>query len=99
DRATLGRIAGETSGGTREVEGIAGLAVEFARQQQTDFDSESETIPIERFQWFLGAALVLLVMHWFVAEGRRPARPLRVGRRQSMGNTGLLTIVAAAVLL
>ena len=99
DRATLARIADETGGETREVQGIAGLAVEFARQAQTDFDEESETIPTERFQWFIGAALVLLVAQWFVAEGRRPARPLRVRSRQTLGAAGILGTLMLAALL
>ncbi len=81
------------------MQGIAGLAVEFARQAQTDFDEESETIPTERFQWFIGAALVLLVAQWFVAEGRRPARPLRVGRRQTLGAASILGMLLLAALL
>lgn len=99
DRATLGRIASAAGGGTREVEGIAGLAVEFARLQQTDFEEESETIPVERFQWFLGGAIALLLLQWLVAEGRRTTVPLRVGRRRALGGTGLLGTMLLAILL
>jgi Ca-activated chloride channel family protein len=96
DRATLGRIASLTGGDTREVGGIAGLAVEFARLQQTSFDEESETIPVERFQWFLGAAIALLLLQWLIAEGRRTGVPLRVRRRRGLGAGALLGLLALA---
>lgn len=99
DRETLGRIASLTGGDTREVDGIAGLAVEFARLQQTSFDEETQSIPIERFQWFLGAAVVLLLMHWLIAEGRRPAAPLRVRRRRGLGAAAVIGGLACALLL
>jgi Ca-activated chloride channel family protein len=99
DRATLTRIADATGGETRDVGGIAGLAVEFARLQQTEFGAESETVPVERFQWFLGAALVMLLLQSVIAEGRRSSRPLRVRRRQTLGATGVLGVAAIAALL
>ena len=98
DRATLGRIASETGGETREVAGIAGLAVEFARLQQTDFEATSETIPIERFQWFLGAAVALLLAQWAIAEGARVRLPLRIGSRRSLHGAGLLGLFLTLLL-
>lgn len=92
DRATLARIGEETHGGTREVQNIAGLAVEFARLQQSAFDEDSETIPVERFQWFLGAALALLMVQWTIPEGRRPTAPL------TSGATARVSILAGSVL-
>ncbi|MEZ4553515.1 MAG: VWA domain-containing protein [Dehalococcoidia bacterium] len=94
DRATLGRIAEETGGGTRDVPRIAGLAVEFARQQQSAFDEDSETIPVERFQWFLAGALVLLLLLWLIPEGRRVKAPLSATVRRGGGATlaGLLIV-------
>lgn len=99
DRGTLGRIAGETGGETREVQNIAGLAVEFARLQQTSFDEDSERIPVERFQWFLGAALLLLLVQWMIAEGRRTDATLSLRRPGQRTALAVLGSLAAATLL
>ncbi|MBX7111258.1 MAG: VWA domain-containing protein [Dehalococcoidia bacterium] len=79
DRTTLAHIAEQTGGGTRELQNIAGLAVEFARLEQSAFDEGSQRIPIERFQWFLGAALVLLVIQSLIPTGQRAKMPLAAG--------------------
>ena len=88
DRATLRRIADETGGDLREVNTISGLAVEFARLQQSEFEAAERPAPVERFQWFVGAALLLLLAQALVATGSRPA-PLRVGRI-TLGSAALL---------
>lgn len=88
DRAILRRIADETGGDLREVNTIAGLAVEFARLRQSEFEAAEQPAPVERFQWFVGAALLLLLAQAFVATGSRPA-PLRVGRI-TLGSAALL---------
>ena len=92
DRATLRRIAGETGGDLRDVNTIAGLAVEFARLRQSEFEAAEQPAPVERFQWFLGAALLLLLAQALVATGSRPA-PLRVGRI-TLGSAALLAGLA-----
>ena len=99
DRATLGRIASMTGGETREAQGIAGLAVEFARLQQTNFEEAPETIPAERLQWFLGGAVALLLAQWLTAEGRRPALPLAVTRRRTLELAGPLSMLLLAALI
>lgn len=97
DRATLAGIADETGGGTREVQSIAGLAVEFARLQQSAFEEDSETIRVERFQWFLGAALVLLLVQWLIPEGRRPTD--RPAASATMARVGAITGALLVALL
>lgn len=89
DRETLDRIARETGGELRALSTVAGLAVQFARLGQSEFAREERQAPVERFQWFLAAALVLLLAHALVAEGIRP-QPLRAGRI-ALGSTALLT--------
>ncbi len=88
DRATLRRIADETGGDLRDVNTIAGLAVEFARLRQSEFEAAERPAPVERFQWFLGMALLLLLAQALVATGSRPG-PLRVGRI-TLGSAALL---------
>ena len=94
DRATLERIASETGGDLREVSKIAGLAVEFARLRQSQFAVAEQSAPVERFQWFLGAALLLLLAQSAVADGGVPA-PLRVGRI-SLGSAPLAGLLLLA---
>ncbi len=89
DRETLDHIARETGGELRALRTVAGLAVQFARLGQSEFARGERSAPVERFQWFLAAALVLLLAHALVAEGVRP-RPLRLGRI-ALGATALLT--------
>ena len=78
NRELLARIAAETGGDLRDADAIAGLAVQFARLRQSEFVAVDRAAPVERFQWFLAAALLLLLAHSAVAEGGRPA-PLRRG--------------------
>ena len=94
DRATLERIASETGGDLREVSKIAGLAVEFARLRQSQFAVAEQPAPVERIQWFLGAALLLLLAQSAVADGGVPA-PLRVGRI-SLGSAPLAGLLLLA---
>ncbi len=68
DRPTLQRIADATGADLRELEELPGLAVEFQRLRQSAFDEGANRAPIERFQWFLGAALLLLALQALVAD-------------------------------
>jgi len=54
----------------------AGLANEIGRLERTAFESQEGTLPIERFQPFVAAALVLLVLELLLTEspGRRRGR-------------------------
>jgi len=68
DRATLARIANDTGASTRDVSTLAGLAVELARLQQSELDSNSQDVPIERFQWPLALAILVLLAHTLIPE-------------------------------
>lgn len=79
DRTTMDQIAAATGGQVREPANVAGLAVEFRRMRQTEFAAEAEPVRTERFAWFLGGALALLVAQGLVpqATDARRARPRR----------------------
>lgn len=94
DRATLSRIAAETGGQLRELDGVAGLAVEFSRLRQSQFAEAEQPAPVERFQWFVGAALALLFVQSLIGEAARPG-PLRAGRI-TLGATALLAALFVA---
>jgi Ca-activated chloride channel family protein len=94
DRAALARIADETGGSTRDIPTLAGLAVDFSRLRQSQLDADSQGVPIERFQWVVGAALSLLLVQTVLAEAgnlRVPRRP-----RASVAVTSLLCIALIA---
>ena len=61
DPRNLAAIARGTGGTTRDVRGMAGLAVDFRRLQQTQFQTASTRAPRDHFSWFIGGALVLLL--------------------------------------
>lgn len=79
DRPTLRLIAEATGGDLRELGELPGLAVEFQQLRQSAFDQGANRAPVERFQWFLGGALLLLVVQALVGGGRWRRR-LGVGR-------------------
>ncbi|MEX2031699.1 MAG: VWA domain-containing protein, partial [Dehalococcoidia bacterium] len=91
DPETLAEIATATGGRSREVRQTAGLAVDFRRIQQTEFASETQPAPIERFGWFAGAALALVLVAIAAGEGRRSGLPRLRG--------GLITAVLAGAIL
>ncbi|MEZ4501873.1 MAG: VWA domain-containing protein [Dehalococcoidia bacterium] len=91
DRATLQRIAEETGGNARDLDAVAGLAVEFSRLRQSELATTDEEQPIERFQWFLGGAIALLILRELLAgAGGRPSgsgdtKPVAAPRRRRRG--------------
>ena len=87
DRDTLSAVAGATGGELREIEALPGLAVVFGRLAQTQFDEDEVRVPIERFQWFAGAALALMLAETLVAPASRLARrgPRTLRRRRRPG--------------
>ncbi|MDO9446278.1 MAG: VWA domain-containing protein, partial [Dehalococcoidia bacterium] len=90
-RDALRRIADETGGELRDVSSIPGLAVEFRRLRQTQFEAATEQQPIDRFSWFLGAAVALLAADLAIGEASRLRRPRLRG--------GLVTSAFVALLL
>jgi len=96
DRAALERIADETGGDVRDTSSVAGLAVEFSRLRQSHFDEADLRAPVDRSQWFLAAALILLMLQTLVAEGSVP-RQLSA-TRITLGSLALLlaTVVACS---
>ena len=97
DRPTLQRIADATGGDLRELGELPGLAVEFQRLRQSAFDQGANRAPVERFQWFLGGALLLLVLQALAADGSWQRR-LGVGRLTLAASTlpAIALIVACA---
>ena len=92
DRITLETIALLTGGEFRELDAMAGLAIEFQRLHQSLFDEETELQPIERFQWFLAPAIALLALQLVIAEAGR-FRPLASSRLGTLGFTSVLLLV------
>ncbi len=74
DAALLADAARGTGGELRPLASIPGLAVTFRRLAQTRFAEDTESAPVERFQWAAALALALLGARELVAEGgrRRP---------------------------
>ena len=74
---------------------LLGIRNDLARLDQTPLGSETQQIPIERFQYFVAAALVLLLLSWFTPS-RLPAlslRWLRRGRRRHALAAVLLAVL------
>ena len=95
DVEVLTSIAAATGGNVRDLDAIAGLAVEFQRLRRSAFDEGANRAPIDRFQWLLAAALVLLLAQTWIAEGARGAARLPAGRI-ALGAAGLLVAVVLA---
>ncbi|RLT28543.1 MAG: VWA domain-containing protein [Chloroflexi bacterium] len=98
DRATLARIASDTGASTRDVSTLAGLAVELARLQQSELDSNSQDVPIERFQWPLALAILALLAQTLIPEATAPRRlsehtPNVPSPRRILGVGGLLLVL------
>lgn len=93
DQSTLERIAHATGGDMRPVGTLAGLAVEFAGLRRSELDRAIHDTAIERFQWFIAAALALLALRALIGGVPLPT-PLRAGYRATA-----LSMVAAFALL
>ena len=80
DEPTLRKIA-EASGGLyvplgKGAEGLDTIYREKLRLvPQNELESKMEKIPLERFEWPLAAALLLLVMECLLPDRRRPSAP------------------------
>lgn len=91
DRETLRAIATATGGDFRELDAIAGLAIEVQRLRQSAFGDDTGRQPIERFQWFLVPALVLLVVPVLLGEsgGSRTLTRRHLGAAAMLGALAL----------
>ena len=85
----LTNVAARTGGNVRSLDAIAGLAVEFQRLRRSAFDEGANSAPIDRFQWFLAGALVLLLAQSWIAEGAR-RRARLPNARIVLAGTGVL---------
>ncbi len=100
-------VLSEQSGGLlRDVAQAPGFAIEFRRLQQTRFAEESRRAGVERFQWFAGAALALLVLQSLLphassprAMSRAPRFDWRRRRIRRAARAAGVTSMALAVLL
>ena len=90
DRETLRAIASATGGDFRELDAIAGLAIEAQRLRQSEFGDDTGRQPIERFQWFLVPALVLLILPIILGE----ASETRTLTRRHLGAMAMLAALA-----
>jgi Ca-activated chloride channel homolog len=75
---------------------LLGIRNDLARLDQTPLGSETQNFPIERFQYFVAAALVLLLLAWFTPS-RLPLPSMRWLRRARRWHA--LAAVLLAVLL
>ena len=98
DRQALRAIASATGGEFRELSTIAGLAIDVQRLRQSEFSDDTGRQPIERFQWFLAPALILLVLPVLIGEAGGPRRltPRRLARRRLGAAAILGTLVLGA---
>lgn len=101
DPRTLEAIARGTGGTLRDVRGMAGLAVDFRRLRQTQFEVADTRVPRDRFPWFLGGALALLMAQALLpGSGEtpllpRPRLPLRGRTRRAAAVTALSVLTLA----
>jgi Ca-activated chloride channel family protein len=85
NEASLRRIAEIGGGDYVHLDGsnttqLLGVRNDLARLDQTPLGSETEVVPVERFQYFVVAALGLLLLSWFTPS-RLPLPSLRWLRR------------------
>lgn len=104
DEALLGKIARATGGDYRPLgDGGQGLEAlyqdELSKLPRSDLASRSVRVPIERYQWPLGAGLLLLAIEPLVNERRRRRRvpALPGGARTAAAAAGLAALLVAPV--
>ena len=101
DEASLQTIAGTGGGSYVHLDGssstaLLGIRNDLARLDQTPLGSETQDIPIERFQYFVAAALILLLLSWFTPS-RLPLPSLRLLRRVRPRPVLTLLLLAALI--
>ncbi len=101
DEALLRRIAQATGGVYRPL-GESGMGLESLYKEdlsalpQSDLSARSQKVPIERYQWPLGAALLLLGIEPLVSERRRRLAAQSRGARIENRERGSRMVVAGA---
>jgi Ca-activated chloride channel family protein len=99
NEAPLMQIADLTGGRYERVSGdarsLTGLQVDLDRLDPTPAGAERSIIPIERYQFFVGAALVLLLAAWFL-PARVPLPRLRRARPHPAFAVLLLALLVGA---
>ncbi len=76
---------------------LLGIRNDLARLDQTPLGSETQDIPIERFQYFVGAALILLLLSWFTPS--RLPRPSLRWLRRSRHRPALAVLLVALIVV
>ena len=107
DEAMLQKIAEETGGLYaalgRGAEGLDTIHREKLRLvPQNEMDSRMEKIPLERFEWPLAAALLLLLVEFLLPDRRRPAKVRALpsaARRHAAPAVTTTALLAASLLL
>ena len=100
DETTLRAIADTTGGRFARLDAagaLLGLRDDLARLEQTPLAHETQRVPIERFQLFLGAALALLALAWLLPARLALPRSLSIAARPRpiLALLGLALIVGA----
>lgn len=103
-RIPLVALAEQTGAQVRDLAQVPGFAVEFRRLQQTRFAEMSRHASVERFQWFAGAALALVVLQLLLPRSSRPQpsrrwRGFRRPRARAVRSGAFAVMLLAAVLL
>ncbi len=103
-RTPLVALTEQTGGLLRDVAQVPGFAIEFRHLQQTRFAEESRRASVERYQWFAGAALALLVFQLVLpaastSQVPRLGMPPRWRRRRASRTAGVTTMALAVLLL
>lgn len=99
NEAPLMQIAALTGGSYEHVSGearsLTGLQVDLDRLDPTPAGAERSIVPIERYQFFVAAALVLLLVAWFL-PARLPLPRLRRARPHPAFAVLLLALAVGA---
>lgn len=101
-RTPLNALAEQTGAQVRDVGQAAGYAVEFRRLQQTRFAEASREARVERFQWFAGASLALLVVQSLLptaASSSLVRRRSQFRHRRGLRSATLTSLLAVSLLL
>ncbi len=106
DESTLKKIATETNALYvplgRGAEGLNTIYQEKLRLvPKSEMDQRMEKIPLERFEWPLGAAILLLLLEFFITDRRRAkkVRPLPSAARRKKIVPQATILVAMAFIL